>query len=1184
MITAMHTPPDAGGGAWREFHVARSARDFYAFEHWLFSSNGNVVFADFHAARVFAHRMNVRRDVVRFPERAVAAGELNAMGLIDEVLHLLLAHYRRSNPGVLAEALTAVQTRLGKDAVDAMLAAFCDRFPPLAVYRGELTAAEYLAGSTDGEPHREAALEELLLLWLANANPAFAPFRELFDDDHLRRATAYMQGIEVLEEFFASRPPVAGSGRSVFDELQEPMRASPHSLDGQLDFIRRAWAAWLGSAVYRLLQSLDFLTEERRQFGGFAPGRVEVPSFAGLEEETRAYSPDRDWMPRLVLLAKNAYVWLDQLGRRYGCRVTTLRDIPDEELDRLAGWGISGLWLIGVWERSRASERIKRMMGDEEAVASAYSLLDYRVADDLGGEEAYLDLKERAWKRGIRLSTDMVPNHVGIDSRWVIEHPDWFIGLDRSPFPSYSFTGPDLCEDERVGVHIEDHYWSRSDAAVVFRRADHWTGSERFIYHGNDGTSMPWNDTAQLDYLNPEVREAVIQTILHVARLSPIIRFDAAMTLTKRHYRRLWFPEPGSGGDIPSRAEYGMTKGQFDAAMPKEFWREVVDRVAAEAPDTLLLAEAFWLLEGYFVRTLGMHRVYNSAFMNMLRDERNADYRQLIKSTLEFDPEILKRYVNFMSNPDERTAVDQFGSGDKYFGIATLMSTLPGLPMFGHGQVEGFAEKYGMEFRRPRWDERPDEGLIERHRRQIFPLLHRRWIFAEVENFLLYDLYTDSGAVDENVFAYSNLVDGQRSLVIYHNRYAETRGWIRTSAAVVDRDGGGLIQRTLAEALEIPTGGDDYLIVRDAASALEHIYPCQDLVRQGLYLELGAYALHVFVDFRQVTDDASQQYRRLAGLLGGRGVPSIEDAAAQLLLEPVLEPFRRLVAAPHLRTLLAARAGGDVGAEGRAAILDEMAPVLEDLLAAVRQRLGGDGRPLEVAQAVRADLERLLDLSAMPDGVAGEQAADVVRRLLDELEEDPAWWPSAVAWVLVRRLGAIADSDEIDRARSLFDGWFLSRILREELGGLGLDGEAAQRAVAGVKVLMAASGWHHVEGTPAMHLRRVLEELLTDPATRTFLGVNRYRGVLWFSQETFGGLLSLLLLEAVMDAGADEEALVQADELRRALAAAEEASGYRVADLLDAVSGEAGAAAPSSPRSDRDEGSGDRDEGSDERM
>src|SRR2546426_8010347 len=48
---------------------------------------------------------------------------------------------------------------------------------------------------------------------------------------------------------------------------------------------------------------------------------------------------------------------------------------------------------------------------------------------------------------------------------------------------------------------------------------------------------------------------------------------------------------------------------------------------------SLLLAEAFWLMEGYFVRTLGMHRVYNSAFMNMMRDEENAQYRLVLKNT-----------------------------------------------------------------------------------------------------------------------------------------------------------------------------------------------------------------------------------------------------------------------------------------------------------------------------------------------------------------------------------------------------------------------------------------------------------------------------------------------------------------------------------------------------------------------
>lgn len=156
-----------------------------------------------------------------------------------------------------------------------------------------------------------------------------------------------------------------------------------------------------------------------------------------------------------------------------------------------------------------------------------------------------------------------------------------------------------------------------------------------------------------------------------------------------------------------------------------------------------------------------------------------------------------------MNNPDERTAVDQFGKDDKYFGVCTMLVTMPGLPMFGHGQIEGFAEKYGMEYYRAYWDETPDEWLIARHEREIFPLLHRRYLFAGTDSFLLYDFYMPDGHVNEDVFAYSNRHGDERSLVIYHNRYSRTSGWVRLSAAFMARTGKGderaLVQRTLAE-------------------------------------------------------------------------------------------------------------------------------------------------------------------------------------------------------------------------------------------------------------------------------------------------------------------------------------------------------------------------------------------------
>ncbi len=89
------------------------------------------------------------------------------------------------------------------------------------------------------------------------------------------------------------------------------------------------------------------------------------------------------------------------------------------------------------------------------------------------------------------MATDMVPNHMGIYSRWVIEPPDWFIQLDHPPFPAYRYTGANLSQDDRVEIQIEDGYWDRRDAAVVFRHHDRWTGQDRFIYHGNEARACP---------------------------------------------------------------------------------------------------------------------------------------------------------------------------------------------------------------------------------------------------------------------------------------------------------------------------------------------------------------------------------------------------------------------------------------------------------------------------------------------------------------------------------------------------------------------------------------------------------------------------------------------------------------------------------------------------------------------
>ena len=91
--------------------------------------------------------------------------------------------------------------------------------------------------------------------------------------------------------------------------------------------------------------------------------------------------------------------------------------------------------------------------------------------------------------------------------------------------------------------------------------------------------------------------------------------------------------------------------------------------------------------------------------------------------------------------------------------------------------------------------------------------------------------------------------------MIYHNKYAETKGYIKNSVAFVIKDGEEkkLQQKTIGEGLALPIDG--YCIFRDSIMNLEYIRRNNDLIQQGLYVELHAYQTLVFLDFRIVQDN-----------------------------------------------------------------------------------------------------------------------------------------------------------------------------------------------------------------------------------------------------------------------------------------------------------------------------------------
>jgi len=1195
-----------------EFHISRNIRTKYDFDEYLFATNGNVVFANFQAVRAFTQKLNVKRE----GSEKLAVGQVNAMGLLDEIYHFILRQYElKVNPAVFSRAVLFIKARLDDESLNKTLIKFIEQFPPVSVYKGEITSEEYLNGTSEGRSNAEITLEELMLLHFANFNPANSNFKEFFNDQELLHNTKYKDVLSYLEFFFQNEKPYGPDNQFIFDLLRTPILNNPDNLEAQIKFILDKWTFILDEKYTKmLLMSMDLIKEDIR-FSMFGGGEVPtvVPKYLGTPDdadiltlgksgykygadthteylEPEKFTPDVHWMPQVVLLAKNIYVWLDQLSKKYEKHIHRLDQIPDTELDIIASWNFTGLWLIGLWERSKASQKIKQIMGNPEAVSSAYSLYDYVIAEDLGGETAFQNLNHKCMKRGIRLASDMVPNHMGIFSKWVIERPDYFIQAQYPPFPGYNFSGPDLSDDPNVQIRIEDGYWSRSDAAVVFQRVDNRNGEVRYIYHGNDGTNMPWNDTAQLNMLTAEVREAVIQTIFHVARKTSIIRFDAAMTLAKKHFQRLWYPQPGTGGDIPSRADHALTREEFDAFFPKEFWREVVDRINQEMPDTLLLAEAFWLMEGYFVRTLGMHRVYNSAFMHMIMKEENSKYRDLITNTLEFNPEILKRYVNFMSNPDEETAIKQFGTDDKYFGSALLMVTLPGLPMFGHGQIEGFTEKYGMEYKRAYYNEIPNRGLIERHEREIFPLMKKRYMFAEVNHFWFYDFIDRNGHINENVFAYSNRYGNDKAVVVYNNKYEETAGHINYSTGKISSDNRTLDYRNLASALDLKIEDNIFYIFKEHVSQLEFIRSAKELNENGIYVELNSFKYQVFLDFREVYDNTGE-YENLRNYLNGSGTRDLIRTITVLRLSSIHEAYYNLFNNKVL-TFIENYYNNHVPEDAAEKIrfyVNKYQYLLTEIRKVTGRKIKNDTLLRDFEHGILAirNLNEILEHQDFQiDGTAVLTEDFRKSVVLSKDSNYPVNTFVYLNWIILYNLGNLEKNDAPGTtALKIIDELLLNETMENILRRLGRSEHYISQEILLIKILLKYDPLNRAiyelhervvsdeklfmpDLTAAKKLSKnevsLLEKLLLDSEVKKYIGANYYNGEWYFSKENLEDLLNWLLTinlihyfstekKYSVDDPALNHMLMDAYHLNKFLKQLSEQSEYKISNLFDNI-------------------------------
>jgi hypothetical protein len=361
--------------------------------------------------------------------------------------------------------------------------------------------------------------------------------------------------------------------------------------------------------------------------------------------------------------------------------------------------------------------------------------------------------------------------------------------------------------------------------------------------------------------------------------------------------------------------------------------------------------------------------------------------------------------------------------------------------------------------------------------------------------------------------------------------------------------------------LNIHPDDDIFVIFRDSVGNLEYIRPSCDVAEQGMYLELSAYKYYAFVDFRQVKDDAWGSYRHLNDYLAGRGVPNIDEALKELLLVPVLTPFRQIANSGYFQFLLGARLTKPEASLPNG-LLDEAIQKEGNLLEGIFYLTGVHADKTEFLAETRRKLTQLLSLAqigqqfTLPGGSTYPLA---LKYLTDGLKSE-ANWLALLGWVFVHHLGKLSPAEEFEfQSLTWLSEWQFSKQLNETYRAMGLDEGAASRTIATIRLLIDQQSWYRRLGR--LPLKEVLSHWLADEEVVRYLGINRFKDVLWYNKESFEQFTWWMFALSALDAAADPEAsgsavieqVLGAYDIAQKLLKSEKVSAFQVSKLIDSL-------------------------------
>lgn len=340
----------------------------------------------------------------------------------------------------------------------------------------------------------------------------------------------------------------------------------------------------------------------------------------------------------------NTRVWLRELSQKTQKQIT-LANVPLSEFHKWRDLNFNAIWLMGVWSQSPKGRQLglensgyrseyAPALPDwtpDDIASSPYSIVNYEVAIDLGGQSGLEKFRSQLAEYDIKLILDFVPNHTALDHPWVETSPDFYI---HAPAEVYK--------------QAPGNYYSPKEGL--------------YLTCARDPYFPPWIDALQLNYANPGVHDAMIAELKKIAEQCDGVRCDMAILQLKDIYNQIWQSISGE--------------------MSGEFWDRAITEVRRKYPQFLFIAEAYWNKE-WELQQLGFDFTYDKRFYDWLCI---GDIDSL-KNHLLSDWSFQEKLVRFIENHDERRAADVLQKNHKVAALVTL--TAPGMHLVHEGQLEG---------------------------------------------------------------------------------------------------------------------------------------------------------------------------------------------------------------------------------------------------------------------------------------------------------------------------------------------------------------------------------------------------------------------------------------------------------------------------------------------------------------